>query len=84
VILSFSAHGTSSSTALSPRPLLHVTVHLLIDLISVIGLLFYLYAIVRILRTWKQRDVVNKAFWWVALGLIGGAAIGLLFYGLFG
>jgi hypothetical protein len=61
-----------------------VTVHLLIDLVSIIGLLFYFYVGVRILTTWRQRDARNKTFWWVALSLIGGASIGLLFYRLFG
>ncbi|MBZ5654525.1 MAG: hypothetical protein LAO56_04505 [Acidobacteriia bacterium] len=52
--------------------------HILLNFAAVIGLLFYVYAVIRILKTWRYRDRMNVAIWFVVLGLLGGMCIGLL------
>ena len=42
------------------------------------GLIFYVYATVRIVRTWKFRDTANKTIWFLVLSVIGGISIGVL------
>ena len=45
----------------------------MLRLFAVAGLLFYVYAFVRILKTWWSRDWINKTVWFVALSLLGAA-----------
>lgn len=46
--------------------------------VAIFGLLFFAYAILRILATWERRDRLNLAIWFIVLSLIGGISIGLL------
>jgi len=50
-----------------------------LKLLAIAGLLFYMYAIVHILKTWRSRDWMNKTIWFVMLSLVGGACVGILF-----
>lgn len=46
---------------------------------GVFGLLFYAYAVIRILRSWAGRNRINVSVWFVVLALIGSISFGLLF-----
>lgn len=50
-----------------------------LKLLAILGLLFYLYAVSRILKTWQRRDRLNVTIWFVILSLLGGVCIGVLF-----
>jgi drug/metabolite transporter (DMT)-like permease len=47
--------------------------------LAIVGLLFYVYAIVRVVKTWEHRDRVNKTIWFVVLAALGGVCLGVMF-----
>jgi hypothetical protein len=49
------------------------------QIVGMVGLVLYSYGAARVYRTWRNRSRVNVIIWWVALGLIGGLCVGLLF-----
>jgi len=49
-----------------------------LTILAICGLLFWVYSVVRILKTWWSRDWLNKTIWFAILSLVGTACIGIL------
>jgi hypothetical protein len=51
-----------------------------LKLLAALGVLFYIYAIARIYRSWWSRHWINKSVWFVILSVIGAACVALFFH----